>query len=186
VADYQILLCKHRCLGSFPCAVRVNACGLPGDCVVRPSGLAVSSSKALYHVHRAGDTVDEVRKGLDEYLDRHGNSFGKVIIADEPLLRTFLAQPASESLAQLCSVVSDQERLRLLLSKVEFTECAERAGIPIPKFRVLKSELDMPRTTWRGRPTVAKIEESMSGSGVRVAHDANSLQSIRMKASSVR
>ncbi len=143
--------------------------------VVCGPGLAMTSSRFVREHIRTGRSADAVRQGLEEHLRAHPDRYSCVILADEPLLRTFLASAAVPELARLAPLTADPRRLARILSKVNFSLDAENAGVPVPRFRVLGGPEDRPRATWRGTPTVAKAEESLSGSGVRIIQNADEL-----------
>jgi predicted ATP-grasp superfamily ATP-dependent carboligase len=159
----------------FPQVMATAGCEVT---VVCGRGLAVTSSRFVKEHIKTGRSPREVRLGLESHVAQYPDRYSWVIIADEPLLRTFLDSPAIPPLARLAPLTANPERLAHFLSKVSFSQDAQEAGIPVPRFRVLAEEDDLPRGTWRGTPTVAKAEESLSGSGVRIIHSAEELADV--------
>jgi glutathione synthase/RimK-type ligase-like ATP-grasp enzyme len=146
--------------------------------VVCGAGLAVTSSRFVSKHIRTGRSAHDVRQGLEKHVKDSPDLYSWVIIADEPLLRTFLDSAAIPELAKLAPVTADPQALSHLLSKIRFSQDAQIAGIPVPRFRALATPEDQPRQTWRGAPSVAKAEDSMSGSGVRVVRSAEELADV--------
>ena len=107
-----------------------------------------------------------------------------MLIADEPLLRTFLISPAVPALARLAPLTGNPLQLARILSKVSFTEDCQKAGVAVPSFRVIARPEDKLRRSWRGVPTVTKVEESLSGSGVRVIQSQEQLDAANMELTS--
>jgi hypothetical protein len=159
----------------FPQVMAAAGCDVT---VVCGPGLAVTSSRHVKKHVRTGRSPREVRLGLENHVAQHPDLYSLVVIGDEPLLRTFLDSPAIPQLARLAPLTADPEKLAHFLSKVYFSQAAQEAGIPVPRFRVLAEAEDRPRGTWRGTPTVAKAEESLSGSGVRIIQSAQELADV--------
>jgi hypothetical protein len=159
----------------FPQVMAAAGCEVT---VVCGRGLAITSSRFVKEHIRTGRSPREVRAGLESHVAQYPDRYSWVIIADEPLLRAFLDSPAIAPLAKLAPLTGDPERLAHFLSKVSFSQDAQGAGIPVPRFRVLAEPDDRPRGTWRGTPTVAKAEESLSGSGVRIIQSAEELADV--------
>jgi len=136
--------------------------------VVSGPGLAVLSSRHVDRHIATGRAPESVREGLEKHVEEFPDLYSWVLIADEPLLRVFLKHPAGPVLARLAPMTDDPLALARILSKVSFNQDAQKVGVPVPSFRVLTDENDRPRQSLRGAPTVAKMEESLSGSGVRV------------------
>ncbi len=148
--------------------------------VATGDGFAISSSRFVSHRIRTGRSPEEVRQGLEDHLGLLPTRYDRVVIADEPLIRTFLDRPAAPALAVLAPMLADSARLARTMSKISFTIDAGHIGIPVPAFKVLAGLDDLNESCWPTRPFVAKGEESMSGSGVRVIHTAADLQQAKM------
>lgn len=148
------------------------------------AGLAITKSRFVANHVRTGRAPQQVREGLEEHISRFPDLYDRVVIADEPVIRAFLGSPATPALSALAPLLADPEHLTWSLSKVSFTAGAEKAGIPIPAFRVLDGREDLSESSWATLPFVAKGEESMSGSGVRLIHTRAEVEDARISMSS--
>jgi len=153
--------------------------------VVSGAGLAITASKYVQDHIVTERPTESVRAGLEEHLSYFPARYEQVIIADEPLLRTFTVRPATPLLARLAPVTADAEKLAMMLSKVTFSQTALAAGLPTPEFRVLPAAGDLQRELWGGKPFVIKTEESLSGSGVHVIRSAGDLEQAKALLQSV-
>lgn len=144
--------------------------------VVGPRGLAITSSRHVKQHIVTDRPPTAVRFGLEAEAVSNSSRYALAVICDEPLLRMFTERAACAELARIAPVVADADRISRILSKVRFSQDAHKAGIAVPPFRVLESAEQKPRQTWRGVTTVAKAEQSLSGSGVRVIQSEQELQ----------
>jgi hypothetical protein len=142
--------------------------------VVSGPGLAVTASRHVAKHITTGRSPADVRQGMEQHVERFPDLYSSGLIADEPLLRTFLSSPAVPALARLAPLTGNPLQLARILSKVSFTIDMESAGIAVPRFRVI-SENDRLRGSWRHATSVMKTEDSLSGSGVRVIHNEEEL-----------
>src|SRR5580692_7228289 len=98
--------------------------------VVCGPGLAATSSRFVAEHVRTGRSPHQVRQGLEDHAAKYPGVYSWALVADEPLLRTFLQTPATPELAKLAPVTAEPQKLARLLSKTAFNQDAEKAGIP--------------------------------------------------------
>ena len=134
--------------------------------VVCSGHLAVRRSRSVSRFIETGCAPSDVHAGIEAEIAANPDRYARVFIVDEPLLRTFVNQPASPELARLAAPTANPVRLGRLLSKVWFNIDCAAAGIPVPAFRVMGDPDELRRMVWTGKPFVVKQELSMSGSGV--------------------
>lgn len=171
----RILLATSIDVVGLPRLPEVFANGGIEVTVASGAGLAITRSRFVSKHIRTERSPEQVREGLEDHVTRFANQYDRVIIADEPLLRTFLSRPAASQLSALAPMLADPEHLVRCLSKVSFTVDAQQAGIPVPRFHILAGPEHLSESSWPSFPFVAKSEESMSGSGVRLIHSASEL-----------
>lgn len=143
--------------------------------VISGAGLAVTNSRFVSHHIWTGYTPHEVRRGLEEHLSGNPNKYARVILGDEPLLDTVLHPADTATVATNVPLPAEPEVLRRVISKISFSEDAERFGISAPGFRTLLNQDDLARVAWSGQPFVLKAAVSLSGSGVRIIRNAAEL-----------
>lgn len=136
--------------------------------VVSPPEMAVRQSRFVSDYVFGGSSPTTVHEALESHLAQFPDRYVRVIVGDEPLLRTFLDVPASGAMCKFIPMLGDRNLLLTMLSKVEFSRHAGPAGIPVPGDLLVERLDQLPDGLVDRLPFVLKEKESLAGSGVHI------------------
>jgi hypothetical protein len=120
-------------VGRLPQVLAAGGCHVT---VVSGRGLAVTASRYVAKHIATGRSPSDVRQGLEQHVEQFPDLYPWVLIADEPLLRTFLSSPAAPALARLAPLTGNPLQLARILSKVSFTADVHDLRRTLQKSRV--------------------------------------------------
>jgi ATP-grasp domain len=141
----------------------------------------LAHSRFVRQLHAREANPSDFAEQLGEFVQRHGASYAKIIIGDDPLLWELAKRRGMPWARALLPCSGTDKEIDFIISKVDFIRDCMAHGIPVPPSIVCRSAEEVRAAALSiGFPLVLKHDQGYAGEGVQIIHSLQALEKVTL------